>query len=68
VQADSEPDQAKRMQLYNEAEEQIVNEAVWITTYQSSYIYSVNPKLRNWTLNSMGVVPVEDWANVYLTQ
>jgi ABC-type oligopeptide transport system substrate-binding subunit len=68
AQADGEQDQAKRMQLYNEAEEQIVNEAAWITTYQSSYSYSVNPKLRNWTLNSMGVVPVEDWANIYFTQ
>jgi ABC-type transport system substrate-binding protein len=66
--ADIERDAATRNQLYNDAEQKIVNDASWITTYQSSYSYSVNPKLKNWKINSLGSLSVMDWANVYFVQ
>ena len=68
AQADAERDNATRIKLYNDAEQKIVNDVGWITTYQSSYVYSVNPKLQNWRLNSLGAQATEDWANIYFAQ
>jgi oligopeptide transport system substrate-binding protein len=67
-QADGETDNTKRMALYQEAEQSIVNEAGWITTYQSSYVYSVNPKLKNWKLTPLGLVTTAEWLKVYVAQ
>ncbi|MBV9615446.1 MAG: peptide ABC transporter substrate-binding protein, partial [Ktedonobacteraceae bacterium] len=68
AQADEEQDAAKRIQLYQDAEQKIVNDVGWITTYQSSYAYSVNPKLQNFKLNSLGSIATSDWANIYFAQ
>ncbi len=68
AQADGERDNATRLKLYNDAEQKIVNDVGWITTYQSSYVYSANPKLQNWRLNSLGALATEDWANIYFAQ
>jgi len=68
AQADGESDNATRIKLYNDAEQKIVNDVGWITTYQSSYAYSVNPKLQNWRINSLGALATQDWANIYFAQ
>ncbi len=68
AQADGERDTATRIKLYNDAEQKIVNDVGWITTYQSAYVYSVNPKLQNWRINSLGALATEDWANIYFAQ
>ncbi len=60
--------QDERVKLYQDAEQKIVNEAGWITTYQSSYGYAVNPKLRGWQINSLGTLATSDWANIYFVQ
>ncbi len=67
-QADGEQDNTKRMALYQDAEQKIVNDVGWITTYQSSYFYSVNPKLHGWKLTPLGVQATDDWANIYFVQ
>jgi peptide/nickel transport system substrate-binding protein/oligopeptide transport system substrate-binding protein len=66
--ADGERDTATRIQLYNDAEQKIVNDVGWITTYQTSYVISTNPKLQNWTPNPLGVLATADWANIYFAQ
>ena len=66
--ADADQDQAERLKLYQDAEQKIVDEAGWITTYQSSYGYAVNPKLQGWKLNSQGTLATSDWANIYFAQ
>ena len=68
AQADAEQDPAARIKLYQDAEQKIVNDVGWITTYQSSYGYSVNPKLQNWKLNALGSIATSDWANIYFAQ
>ena len=68
TQADGERDSATRIKLYNDAEQKIVNDVGWITTYQSAYVFSVNPKLQNWRINSLGALATEDWANIYFAQ
>jgi len=66
--ADGDQNQAERLQLYQDAEQKIVNDVGWIVTYQSSYGYSVNPKLQNWKLNPLGSIATSDWANIYFAQ
>lgn len=66
--ADGDQNQAERLQLYQDAEQKIVNDVGWIVTYQSSYGYSVSPKLQNWKLNPLGSIATSDWANIYFAQ
>jgi oligopeptide transport system substrate-binding protein len=66
--ADADQNQAERLQLYQDAEQKIINDAGWITTYQSSYVYSVNPKLHGWKLNSLGSLATDDWQDIYFVQ
>lgn len=68
AQADGLQNFAARVQLYNDAEQKIVNDVGWITIYQSSYIFMVNPKLQNWKLNPLGSIATSDWANIYFAQ
>lgn len=65
--ADGDPNATERQQIYDDAEQKIVNDVGWITTYQSSYSYSVNPKLQNWKLNSLGSIATSDWAKIYFS-
>ncbi len=66
--ADGEQNQAERLKLYQDAEQKIVNDVGWITTYQSSYGELDNPKLRGWKLNPFGTISTSDWANIYFTE
>jgi len=68
AQADGERDNAIRIKLYNDAEQKIVNDVGWITTYQTVLMYSVNPKLQNWRLNSLEHPATADWAKIYFAQ
>jgi len=66
--ADVDTNQAERLSLYQDAEQKIVDDAGWITTYQSAYVYVISPKLHGWTLTPLGFMTVNDWANVYFTK
>ncbi|GHO86644.1 peptide ABC transporter substrate-binding protein [Dictyobacter formicarum] len=66
--ADTISDQSARMKMYQDAEQKLVNDVPYITTYQSSYSYLVNPKLKGWKLYPLGSMATDDWANVYFTK
>ncbi len=66
--ADADQNPAERLTLYQDAEQKIVNDVGWITTYQSAYVYSTNPKLHGWNLNPQGSIATGDWANIYFAQ
>jgi oligopeptide transport system substrate-binding protein len=68
AQADGEQDPAKRIALYQEAEQAIVNEAGWITMFQLTYSYAVNPKLKEWKITPSGQISAEEWAKAYFVQ
>jgi ABC-type transport system substrate-binding protein len=55
------------LKLYQDAEQKLVNDVPYITTYQSSYSYLVNPKLHGWKLYPLGSMATDDWADVYFT-
>jgi len=66
--ADGDQNAAERMQLYQDAEQKIVNDVGWITTYQSASVVVINPKLHGWKLNPLGTIATSDWANIYFVQ
>jgi len=66
--ADVSTDQTARLKMYQEAEQKLVNDVPYITTYQSSYGYLLNPKLKGWKLYPLGSMATDDWANVYFTK
>ncbi len=67
VQADTTSDNATRLKMYQDAEQKLVNDVPYITTYQSSYGYLINPKLHGWKLYPTGSMAASDWADVYFT-
>lgn len=68
AQADTDQNASERIKLYQEAEQTIVDQVGWFVTYQSSYVYSTNPKLQGWHLNALGSIATVDWANIYISQ
>lgn len=65
--ADIDQNATERIKLYQDAEQKITNDVGWFETYQSSYGYSVNPKLHGWNLNALGSIATNDWANIFFT-
>ncbi|HKW22160.1 MAG TPA: ABC transporter substrate-binding protein, partial [Ktedonobacterales bacterium] len=65
-QADLERDPNKRMQLYNQAEQMVVNEVPWITYEQSKALWRQRPWVRGFGLNSLGLMVDTAWPNVYI--
>ena len=68
AQADEDQNAAERFKIYQDAEQKIVNDVGWITTYQTAYVASINPKLQGLKLNSLGTSATSDWANIYFAQ
>ena len=63
-QADVEQDPAKRMDLYSQAEQQLVNDVAWIPYTQPKGIWRTKTYIEGFNLSSLGLVAVQDWANV----
>ena len=62
--ADVEQDPAKRMDLYSQAEQQLVNDVAWIPYTQPKGIWRTKTYIEGFNLSSLGLVAVQDWANV----
>jgi oligopeptide transport system substrate-binding protein len=60
---------AQRLQQYDQAEQQIINDVGWITIDQAKTIYVVKPCVVGWPHNSFGQfsVPQSDWASIYIS-
>ncbi|GHO56480.1 peptide ABC transporter substrate-binding protein [Ktedonobacter robiniae] len=67
-QADQEQDATKRMQLYNEAEQQAINDVGWLPLWQEKVQYLVRTNVQNLSLNSQQLIPPDDWSKIYITQ
>lgn len=65
-QADSEQNQDKRMGLYNQAEQMVVEEVPWIPYEQAKLFWRMRPWVRGFGLNSQGLMVDIAWANVYI--
>jgi oligopeptide transport system substrate-binding protein len=63
--ADIDPNQAARLQQYNQAEQQLVNDVAWIPMYQLTATAVRKPCVVGFVDNPELLVPPDDWANIY---
>jgi peptide/nickel transport system substrate-binding protein/oligopeptide transport system substrate-binding protein len=66
-QADVNPNNASRMNQYNQAEQQLVNDVAWIPTYQVTLLLVRKPCVVGAIDNAQELVPPKDWAAVYIS-
>jgi ABC-type oligopeptide transport system substrate-binding subunit len=67
LRADVKNDPAARLQLYNDAEQKIANDATWIPLFQQRTHSLINVKLHGYADNALGITAPDDWANIYFT-
>lgn len=67
-QADVEQDQAKRFQMYNQAEQLMVNQVGWIVTNQQLSVWLFDSgKVSGYRQNTSGYTALTDWqSNIYV--
>jgi oligopeptide transport system substrate-binding protein len=68
AQADVDLNPTTRAQLYNQAEQLLVNQVAWIPLQQQKTFYNLLPSVHGFAFNSLGVVPLATWQKIYLTQ
>ncbi|WP_338248222.1 ABC transporter substrate-binding protein [Dictyobacter halimunensis] len=68
AQADVTQDQQQRVALYQGAEQNLINDVAWLPLYQFYDCYVVKPNIYGLTVNAMGMISPDDWANIYVTQ
>ena len=56
-----------RMSLYNQAEEQLVNDVAWMSLYQSDIVGVVKKYVQGLVTNAQDVRPPDDWADIYIS-
>jgi peptide/nickel transport system substrate-binding protein/oligopeptide transport system substrate-binding protein len=66
-QADVERDPTKRMALYNQAEQAVINEVPWIPYEQSKSLWRMRPWVRGFGINTVGIMVDVAWPNVYIS-
>jgi oligopeptide transport system substrate-binding protein len=66
-QADKNPDQTTRMQQYNKAEQQLINDVAWLPVDQQILPTVIKPCLANFFFNAQEQTPPNDWGSVYIT-
>ncbi len=66
-QADTNLDNASRMQQYNRAEQQAVNDVAQVTLYQQTAAGLIKPCVIGVAQNSEALIPPDDWGSIYKT-
>jgi peptide/nickel transport system substrate-binding protein/oligopeptide transport system substrate-binding protein len=66
--ADTEHDVAKRMQMYNQAEQEIVNQCAWIPYQQTKIYWQQRSYVHGFGFNSIGLMVDVNWPKVYIAQ
>ncbi len=67
-QADVITDVNARIQVYLQAEQQLVNDVAWLPMFQSYAARLLKPYVVGRVFNDLGLVPPNDWANVYIAR
>jgi peptide/nickel transport system substrate-binding protein/oligopeptide transport system substrate-binding protein len=66
--ADANFQQDARIQLYQRAEQQLVNDVAWIPMEQVTNVYLLKPYVIGLADNQQGLIPPDDWSHVYIVQ
>jgi peptide/nickel transport system substrate-binding protein/oligopeptide transport system substrate-binding protein len=67
-QADLNLDQTARLKLYNQAEQQLVNDVAWLPMEQETVVRLLKPYVIGRKFNAQNLIPPDDWANIYIGQ
>lgn len=65
-QADAETNTDKRTQMYENIEQQLVNDVAWIPFSQPKYLYRTRPYVTQLIVPANQVVSDQSWADVYI--
>ncbi len=60
--------EATRIHTYQQAEQQIVNDAAWIPMEQVNTLFLRSTALVGFKDNAQGIIPPDDWATIYRVQ
>ncbi len=67
VQADANSDQTSRLQQYNQAEQNLVNDVAWIPRFQVTNDVVRKPCVVGITDNAQDFIPQDDWGGIYIS-
>jgi len=66
--ADVNSQQEVRLQAYQQAEQQLVDDVAWLPMEQVTQTFLRQPYVVGMVDNALGFTPPDDWANVYVAQ
>lgn len=66
--ADANPQQENRLQAYQQAEQQLVNDVAWLPMEQVTQTFLRQPYVIGMVDNALGFIPPDDWASIYIAQ
>jgi oligopeptide transport system substrate-binding protein len=66
--ADSNFQASARLQSYQQAEQQLVNDVAWLPIEQVTSVFLRQPYVAGIVDNGIGIIPPNDWANVSILQ
>jgi peptide/nickel transport system substrate-binding protein/oligopeptide transport system substrate-binding protein len=66
--ADANSQENTRIQAYQKAEQQLVNDVAWMPMSQITTVFLRKPYVIGMADNEMGQIPPDDWANIYVLQ
>jgi peptide/nickel transport system substrate-binding protein/oligopeptide transport system substrate-binding protein len=66
--ADTNFQSSARLQSYQQAEQQLVNDVAWLPIEQVSSVFLRKPYVVGMVDNGIGIIPPGDWAGIYMLQ
>lgn len=66
--ADSNFQTGARLQTYQQAEQQLVNDVAWLPIEQVANVFLRQPYVAGIVDNGIGIIPPNDWANISILQ
>jgi oligopeptide transport system substrate-binding protein len=65
--ADANQNPTQRIQQYDQAEQQLVNDVAWMTVFQQASPYVIKSCVQGVTVNPEDIVPPNGWSKVYIS-
>lgn len=66
--ADSNFTSSTRLQSYQQAEQQLINDVAWLPVEQVTSVFLRKPYVQGLTDNGTGIIPPDDWAGIFILQ
>ena len=66
--ADGTSDPTTRVNLYQQAEQQLINDVAWLPVTQETAVFLRKPTVIGIRDNPLGIIPPNDWSNIFIGQ